>query len=404
MAHVFYGNFDFEHELSSSSYNRPRRMKRLNDELTTHFLAMADDGDRLTYSCEPPSGFLSDAASGGFPRVQVGWPERRQAPGIDLVPWGWSDSAVELAASCGCVVDAPAVDAVRTANSRCFSYEQEQTRRSRIPGSTTVDSPASLEMAVLEAAAIWDIRVDDFCWLLKADLSMSGRERISGKGTHLNDLSINWVRRRLKMDGSLYFEPHVVPQCELSTQWKLERLVANDRGMSPPELIGVTQLLTDHSGQYLGSVLVDAASVAGFSAVTSDFCLSRDLLNHVIGDARSVAVEVQGLGYHGPLGIDAMVYRGPDGTSMLRSIQDVNARLTMGRIALEWFRHFPGSDQPAWLLVPEVWLRDHGSMRSIADNSRLLTSPPNLAGRSVSRVGVLMKDSADWQRLLATHL
>lgn len=404
MAYVFHGNFDFEHELSSSSYNRPRRLERLNAELATHLLALARDEDHLIFPCEPPEGFLSEAADAGFPQVQADGPVKSKPQELKMNPWGWSDAVVKLAKSYGGTNNAPPVSAVRAANCRRFSYELEQTERFSFPGCAIVDSLDALEIAVFEAAAIWNRRPDEFDWLLKAEYSMSGRERITGRGVYLTDSSGNWIRRRLQTGERLYFEPGIVSLFELSTQWNLGQ-PASHVGESPaPELIGITQLLTDGSGQYLGSAFVDVASPANFFSGLGELSQSSDLLNRAVADARAAALDVQRLGYFGPLGIDAMIYQGPDGTPSLRSVQDVNARLTMGRLALEWFQRFPGSGQPAWLLVPDGWFRDGDNIPSPENPVRRLTSPRFVAGQPVQRVGVLMTDRTDWQRLLAIHL
>jgi hypothetical protein len=132
--------------------------------------------------------------------------------------------------------------------------------------------------------------------------------------------------------------------------------------------------------------------------------MSREMLGQVLSDARRVAADVQQLGYYGPLGIDAMVYRGLGNVPMLRTVQDVNARLTMGRVALEWFRRFSDSDRPAWLLVPLEWLNDGGESTSLTNPARRLTSPRVVNGQTVRLAGVLISEPAEWQKLLAAHL
>jgi hypothetical protein len=76
MPRVLYGNFDFEHELASSAYNRSKRLARLNAELTTHLLALAEDGDHLFYARDAPSDFLMETADSGFPELRTDVPIR----------------------------------------------------------------------------------------------------------------------------------------------------------------------------------------------------------------------------------------------------------------------------------------------------------------------------------------
>jgi hypothetical protein len=62
-----------------------------------------------------------------------------------------------------------------------------------------------------------------------------------------------------------------------------------------------------------------------------------------------VALTLQRLGYFGPLGIDAMQNRDDAGEIRLRPLQDLNARYTMGRLALGFARLLPSNWCGSWL-------------------------------------------------------
>jgi len=404
MPRIFYGNFDFEHELAAPSYNRSKQLERLNAELSIHLLAFADDGDRLFYDDDSLAEFLTDAATAGFPNAQTLALVNQPIPDAELVPWGWSRPAISIGTSRGWSGNGPAHGVVAIVNSRTFSFEAEQRLDFSIPGAVRIDSIEMLEVAINQAGNIWNRSVEEFDWLLKAEFGMSGRERVTGTGSQLEDSQAGWIRRRLNSGGGLYFEPRVEPLCELSSQWLIPRPDSGGGLSMEPDLIGTTQLLVDRSGQYLGSILVDRSSVVIPSIAVSEFSLSRENLDHLLQGARSVAKAAQQAGYHGPLGIDSMVYRGVDGQPAARAIQDVNARLTMGRIALEWFRRFAKTDRPAWLLVPEVWLDERGVAAALDNPAARLTSPRAVAGHPVRRVGVLIDDRDDWRKLLTTDL
>jgi hypothetical protein len=404
MPRVFYGNFDFEHELTTPAYNCSARLERLNAESTSHLLALADDGDHLFYPCEAPIDFLKAASRANFPDVRVQVPNGRMIDDLTMTPWGWSKRVSGFAKSRGWASESPAADAVAAANLRQFSFLSEQRCESAIPGTAEVDSLESLSVAIRAAADLWNCQVTALRWFVKAEFSMSGRERISGCGSDLDESRVNWIRRRLKMGERIYFEPRVDALCELSTQWNVERAASDDGRLREPELFGTTQLLTDRSGQYLGSVFVDDSTLKTHAISDPDFSLSKEMHSQVLSDTRSVAVDVQQLGYYGPLGIDAMFYRGPGNAPMLRTVQDVNARFTMGRIAVEWIRRFSDSDRPAWLLVPLEWLNDGVESASLTNTARRLTSPRVVAGQAVRRVGVLISEAAQWKKLLAAHL
>lgn len=408
MSQVFYGNFDFEHELADASYNRPRQLERLNAELSAHLLALAADGDLLFCDDLTIRDFLADAKTAGFPSVRLINNAGREVVDGRLVPWGCSKQAIDFAASCGWACEAPPIKSVVMANSRQFSFDLEQRQGVAIPGAAEVTSLETLGAAIAAAAGVWKSPAAEFDWLLKAEFGMSGRERIAGRGLKLDDAQASWIRRRIGAGGRLFFEPRVDSICELSTHWclsnsQLARGIEAGR-QAESELIGTTQLLVDRSGQYVGSIPVDRSAIDKTLLGCSELSLSRAMFDQSLRDARLVTDEARRLGYHGPISVDSMVYRGPDGEPLVRPIQDVNARFTMGRIAVEWCQRFATSDRPAWLLAPINWLNERG-WDAVPDNPvRRQTSPRIIAGRVVKRVGILLDDPADWQELLSTHL
>lgn len=408
MPGVFYGNFDFEHELGGVGYNRSRQIERLNADLSAHLLALTTDGDLLYCDDLASNQFLVDAQAAGFPRVR---PTNNAGPDVldgRLIPWGCSQQAVDFATLSKWSCVAPPIESVVIANSRQFSFELEQRHGVAIPGAAEVDSLQKLESAIVTASDVWRTPSVDFDWLLKAEFGMSGRERISGRGPQLDDSQVRWIRRRVGAGGRLFFEPRVEALCELSTHWNLvtpEPGQGTEAGrVAEPELIGTTQLLVDRSGQYVGSIPLDDSVIDKPLFGCSEPSLCREMFDRFLGDASSVTAAARSLGYHGPISVDSMVFRGPDGEPMLRPIQDVNARFTMGRIALEWCRHFARSDRPAWLLAPINWLDERGWDAAPNNPIRRQTSPRIVAGRAVKRVGILLDASADWQELLSTHL
>lgn len=408
MPRVFYGNFDFEHELAAAGYNRPRQIERLNAELIAHLLALTTHGDLLYCDELAFNQFLVDAQAAGFPSVRLINNAGREALDGRLVPWGCSKQAVDFANSCGWSCPVPPIKSVAMANSRQFSFELEQRHGVAIPGAAEVDSSQTLESAIVTAADVWKSPTDEFDWLLKAEFGMSGRERIAGRGLQCDDSQVSWIRRRVGAGGRLFFEPRVEPLCELSTHWNLvnpELGQGTEAGrLVEPELIGTTQLLVDQSGQYVGSIPLDHSAIDKPLLGCSELSLSSEMFDQILGDANSVTAAARSFGYHGPISVDSMIYRGPGGSPFLRSIQDVNARFTMGRIALEWCRRFARSDRPAWLLAPINWLDERGWDAALDNPVRRQTSPRIVAGQVVKRVGILLDDPADLQELLSTHL
>jgi hypothetical protein len=105
-----------------------------------------------------------------------------------------------------------------------------------------------------------------------------------------------------------------------------------------------------------------------------------------IDAALRAARRLHGLGYFGPLGIDAMRYRAADGSIRLRSLQDINARWTMGRLSLGWQRCLQPGDTGCWR---------HGPTESgdgITGRRTVRTSPEVVGGSAVDHQSWVVVD------------
>jgi hypothetical protein len=142
---------------------------------------------------------------------------------------------------------------------------------------------------------------------------------------------------------------------EAGLQWTVPKTGA-------PILEGVTTLLTDVLGQYEGSVfgLTGEALARWESAIES---------------TRRAVEELAQLGYFGPVGIDALRYRDANGDERIRALQDINARWTMGRLALGWQR----------IMTHGTWR--HGTIAEFRERGQIVngivrTSPETVGNRA----------------------
>lgn len=169
-------------------------------------------------------------------------------------------------------------------------------------------------------------------WVVKANFGMSAHERILGRGTPPSPQAMQWVQKQLAENGAVYFKPWVERIEEIGLQFTVPK-------EGEPLLEGITPLLTDHVGTYRGSRFRGASCQLARS----------DEFAPVLAVVTRTAQRIQQLGYCGPLGIDAMRYRTADGEIRWRPLQDINARLTMGRLALGLERIVPESQHASWL-------------------------------------------------------
>lgn len=321
MARLFIGNFDFEHRLAQPARQISSKLERINAELATSWLAIAEDGDFLWTPQPIESSFFDQSILNGLPRVNPVVSFDDVPRGVECLPWGWTDDLRRLCDIRGWQRNDSPHAAVRAGNSRRFSASLEREWNVGLDGASEIAN-------VTEFAERLTTLGPATRWVVKAEFGMSGRERILGCGEP-TPADSNWVAKRIAADGVVFFEPWVERLDEVGLQIEVPQT-------GRPQLIGLVPMLVDERGQYAGSWFaypnLDASS-----------------WKRAVEVALDAAQRLQELGYFGPLGIDAMRYRETDGTIRLRPLQDVNARWTMGRLSLGWRRQLAlGETHGCW--------------------------------------------------------
>ncbi|QDV18578.1 hypothetical protein Pan153_32370 [Gimesia panareensis] len=376
MPRFFYGNFDFEHQLASEAYGTAMgAASSLTTSLASCWLGLVEDDDQIYLPAAIPREFTAELQTSGFPRVHFtsDWPAPDTARSLTFTPWGWSAAMSQLAQSKGFSVETPNLTAVRTVNARAFSFQLETEWGLALPGSQQVGNLESLERAL---KALPDSA--DSAWVLKANFSMSARERMCGRGKQLTEPVRGWAAKRLAQGQPLLLEPWVERISEAGLQFQIPV-----RG--EPTFVGLAVLLNDARGQYRGSrIHVDESTLQEWQPA--------------LEVAQRVARAVQQAGYTGPLGIDAMQYRDADGQIRFRPLQDLNARYTMGRLALGFQRFLAAGEVASWLHFP--WKESYGIdfsnwLRCVASQipagNRLQgTSPDRIDGQCPRLASVLL--------------
>ena len=366
MNRLFYGNFDFEYQLSGREGTLPATVRRRNDELQPVWSVFAEESDAILFPGECEPGFFESLQSAGLACTTVRDALEKIPNSVEVCPWGWSQSVLDWAKRRGLAAHSPPRDAVRLANSRRYSVQWEQEWSCGLAGAGPVGSLNELRDGIHRLSAKSDR------WVVKADFGMSARERILGRGRELTDAHSHWVAKRLRQDGVVVLEPWVEIIREAGIQ-----LTVPQHGAVVLE--GITGLLTDEFGTFRGSRFDPA--------VESDDCWAN-----AISVAMRAAERIQSLGYFGPLGIDATLYRDSSGSERLRPLQDINARFTMGRLSLGLRRLLRPGEAGVWL--HERWpidtpesprLRFEETVRRHSVRLRFIrTSPFSLCGLPVS--------------------
>ncbi len=165
-------------------------------------------------------------------------------------------------------------------------------------------------------------------------------------------------------EGGLLLEPRHDRIFDFSVQYRLEK--------GRIRLLGFVEQIVQGLGGYRGSLC------------RSKFCKDLDpsLARFLMGEclplyaddgplAADLAAWAGSRGYEGPLGIDAYVHRRPDGALALRAICEVNARHTMGLVALELKRRIAQGRDLAFALVKAEQLRPGDDAPELDASGRL---------------------------------
>lgn len=170
--------------------------------------------------------------------------------------------------------------------------------------------------------------------VLKAPLGSSGFNMIRILKTPLEEQQIGWIKNTLQAQEKVIVEPWLERVADFSMQIEVNRFSETNK----VSVIGFTRMLSDSRGQYIGHQLggkLDDLS----EEIRKIFYQGTDSTPSWHNILKEAAIEVGNWllshGYHGPAGIDAFVYRCPKTKKfLLKPIVEINARFTMGRIAL----------------------------------------------------------------------
>jgi hypothetical protein len=315
MPRIFLSNFHFEHELADSRFVPTRKLMEINARNALSWVKMAREGDVIVL---PEVAAVNEIAANVREAVKgvdvVSGDRLPLGPDWIATPWGWTTSVIELSKKNRWTMNAPSVDAVKRVNSRRYAFELESTTMLQPEPSLLAESMDDVTSFLNQSAASE--------WLIKGEFGMSGRERIRVEGSLLNASQLGWLKREFSAGRAVVIEPMLDCLDEVSVHYDVEPDGVAHR-------VGIVALTSDARGQFAKAV------VGTVEDQQARFAEWETVLSHTDHAAR----DASRTGYVGPLGIDVMRYRKRDGTMAFRPLQDINARWTMGRLALEVARN-----------------------------------------------------------------
>ncbi len=369
MSQVFFGNFDFEYLLARGNhFSLPASIKRINAELAICWMLVAQEGDSLVLPQAVDKEFWDRMQLTGFPSVNPILLEKSlPSKSLHFTPWGWSKEMVQFAERNHLQFNAPPLEAVQQANSRKFSALLEEEFQVALPEARMVTSFEEFSKAVQQ------LPTENPRWVVKNEFSNSARERIIGQGTNITEAEQNWMTKRWKKNNTLFFEPWVNAIEEAGIHFTIPMKEETEEKII---FDGVTPLFTDASGRYCGSRVVPHNNKTFIPTWQT-----------AIDVGFKVATRLQAIGYFGPIGIDAMHFRQLDGSVGLRPLQEINARWTMGRLALGLRKLLQPEEVASWLHLSS---NENQSQQSEWNNVRVIpTSTTHVSNKPVQHQTLL---------------
>jgi hypothetical protein len=255
---------------------------------------------------DPKDGIgVTHAPDPSFTRPQWHLLKERKLPYQSIESWGASRSIQAWAQRHEIPYEMPPWDVVKQVNSKAFSFSESP----QLPDSALIETFDELEK--------WD-RQTVGPKVLKTCFGVSGKGHLFLPSDHVK----RFAEKEFSAGRPLIAEPWVERKLDFSTQWMIHR-------SRKIEYLGATVCLSDGRGRYQANRVGDL-----------DFLFGKylPLLDRHRQIAEPILEKMAALGYFGNVGIDAMIW----GQDRLHPVVEINARKTMGWVALEFSkRHFP---------------------------------------------------------------
>lgn len=350
LTQILYPNLFFEEELSANSEGSPpaisSTVRRLVGELAPVMGLLSRPAERSIVLVEADSvpslipTCLSHVEFATISDLKEQIPTNRNA---EYQPWGWSSSASQVAIDIGVVCLAPYLDVVCDINSRDFLVTNDIVVD--WPSSTIASNSQPFSWLCGSASDV-ETTLDLFrfdgikSWVIKSNLSQAARNRIVGRDPSLTEPHRRWVEKQIASNGCVAVEPWVERIAECGLQFTVSKPGDDSSDSNPVTFDGAAEMLTDPNGRYCGSL------------ISHD--LPPEWIEPAISHCRNLAIEAARLGYFGPVGFDCMLFKSPvSGNLQVRLCHDVNARHTMGRVALCLRRWLNPGERGLWLHAAE---------------------------------------------------
>jgi hypothetical protein len=225
----------------------------------------------------------------------------RTFPYSEIESWGASKAIEAWAQKHQLYYRMPPWSVVTEVNSKTFSFQESP----KLPGAALIYTWEELQK--------WD-KTTQGPKVLKTCFGVSGRGHLLLPSKHFE----MFAQREFRSGRPIIAEPWVKRVFDFSTQWKIDQTI---------EYLGATICISNEKGSYDSTIVGESI----FKSHQPHLEKHREVVFPILQ-------KMQKLGYFGNVGIDAMVW----GDNQLHPIVEINARKTMGWVALKFSKHrFP---------------------------------------------------------------
>lgn len=237
--------------------------------------------------------------------------------------------------------------------------------------------------------------------VVKEALGLAGHNAIRLWEPELLETQRRWIAQAVQNRRLLVIEPWLERALDFSVQLEM--------GPGGLKLCGYTGLINDGKGQFQANWAApnyDRRIPTNVAALFHEPADIATRLQRLYGDILSLLEsELRRAGHLGPVGIDAFVYRAPEGDCRLKPIVEINPRYTMGRLTVELMKQTCPGSHGIFRLVSRARARAEG-FEDFAACARFLSErfPLRLEGEPVPKIregALCLNDPAQAQVCLA---
>jgi hypothetical protein len=236
--------------------------------------------------------------------------------------------------------------------------------------------------------------------VLKQVIGLAGHNAIRLWEPSLLETQSKWIASVIQSGQRLIVEPWLEREIDFSVQLEMSK--------SGLKLCGYTGLINDRKGQYQANWAAANYQRRIPAKVAKLFREPRDICNRIhelyVNIISLLEEEFRLVGYRGPAGIDAFVYRTSRGEIRLKPMVEINPRCTMGRLTLELMKQVSPGSNGLFRLVTRANSGGFADFTAYAASWRQ-RFPLSMEGQPVSRIregALCLNDPERAQVCLAT--